>query len=140
MTVDPQIVKLRLDMILSHIEELREVSETTEDSFLSNGILRRATERSLQLIAQAIIDICTHIVAHNHWGAPKTYSDTVREVSNRGVVEKDLSSRLIDLVKLRNVIVHLYLEIDPKIVYKSAKQAITDAGLFVDAIKKILEY
>ncbi|MDF1538803.1 MAG: DUF86 domain-containing protein [Candidatus Thorarchaeota archaeon] len=139
MTVDPHVVKLRLDMILSHIEELKEVSQNAEDSFLSNSILRRATERSLQLIAQAIIDICTHIVAHNHWGAPQTYSDTVREVSNRGMIEKGLSSRLVELVKLRNVIVHLYLEIDPKIVYRSAVLAVTDAKLFIESMNKLFE-
>lgn len=136
--VDPLVVKARLDTILERITRLRIVEQLSEDQFGVDETTQSAVERNLQIIAQAIIDICTHLVAHNHWGSPETYSDAVRVIAKHKVIDSNLADSLIDFVKLRNVLVHLYLEIDLKIVYKSAKSIIIDAKTFTDAILEII--
>ena len=136
--VDPLVVKARLDTILERITRLRIVEQLSEDQFRDDETTQSAVERNLQVIAQAIIDICTHLVAHNHWGSPGTYSDAVRVIAKHKVIDSNLADRLIDFVKLRNIIVYLYLEIDLKIVYKSAKTIIIDAKTFTDAILEII--
>ncbi len=138
MTFDPQIIKLRLDKILTSIEVLKKTSDLSIEDFLKDRIIQLATERSLQIAAQSVIDISTHLVAHNHWGTPKSYKDSVDIISKNGVIDSRLAARLIDLVKLRNVIIHVYLEIDPKIVHKSAKYSVDDLKKFIEAIRKIL--
>ena len=138
MTFDPQIVKLRLDKILTSIEILKKTSGLSLEDFLKDRIIQLATERSLQIAAQSVIDISTHLVAHNHWGTPKSYKDSVDIISKNGVIDSNLAARLIDLVKLRNVIVHVYIEIDPKIIHKSAEYSVDDLKKFIEAIKKIL--
>ncbi len=136
--IDPLVVKARLDTILERITRLRIVEQLSEDQFRVDETSQSAVERNLQIIAQAIIDICTHLVAHNHWGSPGTYGDAVRVIAKHKVIDSDLADRLIDFVKLRNVLVHLYLEIDLKIVYKSAISIIIDAKTFTDAILEII--
>lgn len=138
MTVDSQVIKLRLDKILSILEFLKIAAEMKEEEFVDNRMIRLATERSLQIAAQAVIDISTHLVAHNHWGTPESYKDSVDIISKNGIIERGLADNLIELVKLRNVIVHVYLEIDPKIVYQSVQQSISDLKDFVESIKKAL--
>lgn len=138
LTFDPQIIKLRLDKILTSIEILKKTSDLSIEAFLKDRIIQLATERSLQIAAQSVIDISTHLVAHNHWGTPKSYKDSVDIISKNGVIDSNLAARLIDLVKLRNVIIHVYLEIDPKIVHKSAEYSVDDLKKFIEAIKKIL--
>ncbi len=138
-TVNPLVVKLRLDTILERISRLKGFAHMTEEEFFHDETMQSAAERNLQIIAQAIIDICTHLVAHNHWGSPKTYSDAVKVISRHNVIEVDLADRLIEFVKLRNVLVHLYLDIDLKIVFQSVKTVLTDAILFTDAIQKIID-
>jgi uncharacterized protein YutE (UPF0331/DUF86 family) len=139
LTVDAHVVKLRLDKILASLELLRMTAKASKDEFLGDQVLQRATERSLQIAAQCVIDISTHIVAHNHWGAPESYKDSVVTISEHGMISKDLASRLVELVKLRNVIIHLYLDADPRIVYESARQSIQDLREFVSSIRKTLE-
>lgn len=138
LTFDPQMIKLRLDKILTSIEILKKTSDLSIEDFLKDRIIQLATERSLQIAAQSVIDISTHLVAHNHWGTPKSYKDSVDIISKNGVIDSNLAARLIDLVKLRNVIIHVYLEIDPKIVHKSAEYSVDDLKKFIEAIKKIL--
>ncbi len=138
LTFDPQIIRLRLDKILTSMEILKKASGLSLEDFLKDRIIQLATERSLQIAAQSVIDISTHLVAHNHWGTPKSYKDSVDIISKNGVIDSNLAARLIDLVKLRNVIVHVYLEIDPKIIHKSAEYSVDDLKKFIEAIKKIL--
>ena len=138
LTFDPQIIRLRLDKILTSMEILKKASGLSLEDFLKDRIIQLATERSLQIAAQSVIDISTHFVAHNHWGTPKSYKDSVDIISKNGVIDSNLAARLIDLVKLRNVIIHVYLEIDPKIVHKSAEYSVDDLKKFIEAIKKIL--
>jgi len=137
--VDPLVVKLRLDTILERISRLKAIEDMTEEQFLSDGIMQSFAERNLQIIAQAVIDICTHLVAHNHWGYPKSYSDAVKVIANHKIIDSALADRLIHLVKLRNILVHLYLKIDQKIVYKSARSIIVDAKSFADAILELVK-
>lgn len=138
LTFDPQLIKLRLDKILTSIELLKKTSDLSIEDFLKDRIIQLATERSLQIAAQSVIDISTHLVAHNHWGTPKSYKDSVDIISKNGVIDSNLAARLIDLVKLRNVIIHVYLEINPKIIHKSAEYSVDDLKKFIEAIKKIL--
>ncbi|TFG34812.1 DUF86 domain-containing protein [Candidatus Thorarchaeota archaeon] len=90
------------------------------------------------MFAQAIIDICTHLVAHNHWGSPKSYSEAVKIIANHKIIDFPLADRLIDFVKLRNILIHLYIDVDSNIVYQSAIAIIIDAKLFVDAILRFI--
>jgi uncharacterized protein YutE (UPF0331/DUF86 family) len=137
--VDPIVVKARLDIILERVTRIKLIETMTEEQYLKDELLQGAIERNLQIIAQAIIDICTHLVAHNHWGSPKSYADAVTIIANHKVLDSTLAERLIYLVKLRNILVHLYLKVDQKIVYKSAKSIITDAKLFSDTILKFVD-
>ena len=137
MTFDQQSVKLKLDKILSSVEILKKAGELSEEAFLNDKIIQLATERSLQIATQSMIDIATHLIAHHHWGAPETYKDSVEIISKKGVISNSLGSDLVNLVKLRNVIIHVYMDIDPAIIYESAKRASSDLQEFVEGIKKL---
>lgn len=138
MAVDPLVVKARLDIILERVTRIKHIETMTQEQYLKDELLQGAIERNLQIIAQAIIDICTHLVAHNHWGSPKSYSDAVKIIANHKIIDSLLADRLIDFVKLRNILIHLYIAVDPTIVYQSAIAIIIDAKLFADAILKFI--
>ncbi|TFG11246.1 MAG: DUF86 domain-containing protein [Promethearchaeota archaeon] len=139
MAVDPLIVKARLDIILERVTRIKHIETMTQEQYLKDELLQSAIERNLQIIAQAIIDICTHLIAHNHWGSPKSYAGAVTIIANHKVIDSTLAERLIHLVKLRNVLVHLYLKVDQKIVYQSARSIVNDAKLFTDTILKFVD-
>jgi uncharacterized protein YutE (UPF0331/DUF86 family) len=138
LTFDQQSVKLKLDKILTSIEILKKGAELKEEEFLRDEIMQLAIERSLQIATQSVIDISTHLIAHHHWGTPETYKDSIEIIINHGVIDKKLGSNLVELVKLRNVIVHVYMDINPKIIYESTERAIKDLNTFVEAIKELL--
>ena len=137
LTFDQQSVKLKLDKILASIEILKQVAEFSEEDFLKDRIIQLASERSLQIATQSIIDISTHLIAHNHWGTPNSYKDSVEIITRKGVIDRTLGTNLVNLVKLRNVIIHIYMDIDPKTIFESVQRAISDLYDFIEAIRKL---
>jgi uncharacterized protein YutE (UPF0331/DUF86 family) len=137
-TVDPLVIRLRLDRIARAMEILKVAASTDREGFLSDQVLQDATERNLQLAAQAVIDISTHLVAHSHWGTPESYIDAVKFIGQKRIISSALAGRLIELVKLRNVLVHMYLEVDLTIVHENAHSAIKDLKEFITSVSRSL--
>ncbi|KKN22546.1 hypothetical protein LCGC14_0913860, partial [marine sediment metagenome] len=63
------------------------------------------------------IDIGTHILSLNKIGKPETYSEIFENLSNLGLINKKKKEELIDLVKFRNFLGHVYMEINNEKVY-----------------------
>ena len=139
MPIDPIIIKLRLDRILSMCTDLEDIHEYGRKKYLESGLLQAASQRQLHVAIQAMIDIATHIIAHKHWGAPETYSDSIIILARRNLLGSDLASQLVQLVKLRNVIIHMYLDLDSSLIFDSLAMIIAKLKQFIQVIKKELE-
>lgn len=71
---------------------------------------------NLERACQATIDMAMHIVAQRRLGIPQGSADAFSLLSSGGVIEKDLSTRLIGMVGFRNVAVHEYQGLNLDIV------------------------
>jgi uncharacterized protein YutE (UPF0331/DUF86 family) len=101
------------------IERLDEVRRAGEDAYLADEQQRAATERWLQVAVQICIDLGTQLVAEQSARPPSDYADVFKILGEKGVVPRDLAQRLSDAAKQRNLIVHLYMEIDDRAVFAS---------------------
>ncbi|NIO04884.1 MAG: DUF86 domain-containing protein [Proteobacteria bacterium] len=54
-------------------------------------------------------------------GYPQDYSEVIRLMGENGVFEGDLAKRLVEMVKFRNMLVHLYWKIEDDRVHGSRK-------------------
>jgi uncharacterized protein YutE (UPF0331/DUF86 family) len=98
-------------------EDVGELTEAPE------GLEMAAAEHRLTVAAQAVADVAAHIVVSEGYGAPDDYRSAVLLLGQRGVVSRELAERLADAVGLRNVLVHMYLEVDPKLVVQGIERA-----------------
>ncbi|NHJ14012.1 MAG: DUF86 domain-containing protein [Candidatus Thorarchaeota archaeon] len=140
-TLDEAVLKRRLSRILVEVESLKEARIPAFEEFRGSWSDIRAVERAMEIIAQAVIDVASHIVAQKRWGVPSTYRQTVLLLSTHGILPEDLTERLTDLIGMRNVLVHDYLDVDLRIVYDSVSMVIEDGPKFVrlvnDALKRL---
>jgi uncharacterized protein YutE (UPF0331/DUF86 family) len=139
MTIDTTILKLRLDKILELLPHLGEIQQKGRKAYSDSRLVQYATERQLQIAAQAVVDIASHIIAHKHWGAPESYTDAISIITSSQVIDADLAKDLQDLVKLRNLIVHLYLKIDSELLYDNLTRYIKSLEAFVTSIKQFIK-
>lgn len=82
-------------------------------------------ERLLELVVQVALDILSHLLAEDGV-TPTSYRQVFEEAGRHGVLPADLASRLSDSAGLRNILVHMYDEIDYAIVAASVGRALTD--------------
>lgn len=136
--VDTNVVLSRVTKIRECVAILRRYAVTDEKSFLNNTDVSSSAERQLQIAIQAVIDIGNHVVADLDLGTPKNYRDTFTILSKNKIVSKPLSKRLGAMTGLRNVLVHDYLDVDLKIVYRILKRDLPDFEKFIGSILRLI--
>lgn len=91
---------------------LRTLRSRGRDAFLSDEVVQDRAERHAQLLAQACADIALHVLAGTGSATPETYAEALTALTPVGVIAHPLSARLAEAVRLRNILVHGYLDID----------------------------
>jgi uncharacterized protein YutE (UPF0331/DUF86 family) len=67
---------------------------------------------------QIIIDISCSFVADKNLGIPKNYSECIELIISNNYLDKELGKRIIQMVGLRNLLVHEYGIIDVQKLYE----------------------
>jgi uncharacterized protein YutE (UPF0331/DUF86 family) len=91
---------------------LRSLRARGRDAFLSDEVVQDRAERHAQLLAQAAADIALHILAGTGTSAPETYAEALSALGTAAVIPEPVAARLAQAVRLRNILVHDYLDID----------------------------
>ena len=110
--VDPVVVRRRLRAVERSLRILRTLRSRGRDAFVSDEVVQDRAERHAQLLAQACADIALHILAGTGSAAPETYSEALSALAGEGVIPAPVGARLGEAVRLRNILVHGYLDID----------------------------
>ena len=117
--VDVDRIEARLQHLEELIERLDEVRQEGEEAYLADSRQRAATERWLQLAIQICIDLGAQLVAEQSVRPPSDYSDIFAILGEREPFRSNLATRLGGAARQRNLIVHLYMEIDDRAVFAS---------------------
>jgi len=94
------------------LRTLRSLRARGRDAFLSDEVVQDRAERHAQLLAQACADIALHILAGTGTDAPETYAEALKALAAAAVIPGPLGEGLAQAVRLRNILVHGYLDID----------------------------
>jgi uncharacterized protein YutE (UPF0331/DUF86 family) len=141
------VKKLNPDIILARLQKMRELLEflerydnTTFEQYCEDQILRLSYERTFQLFADCILDINRHILSTliPDCEQPKTSNrDAFLAMSTREILPLTLAESLADAVGMRNVLVHMYLEIDNAQVFASIAQC---REVYPQYMRQIVKY
>lgn len=112
MPVDPVVLRRRLRALERRLRVLRELRGHGRDAFVHDEAVQDRVERNAELLAQSCADIALHILSASGTAAPETYGDAVRAVAPLIQLPSELTERLAAAVRLRNILVHMYLDID----------------------------
>jgi len=80
----------------------------------------------------------SHIVSDERLGEPETSRDVFRLLERAGVVPADLAGRLEQMAGFRNVVVHLYQDVDLGIVRDVVENHLGDLLEFAATIRRKL--
>ncbi len=134
--VDVDRVEARLQRLEQLIERLDEVRQAGEGAYLDDAQARAAAERWLQLAIQICIDLGTQLVSEQSARPPSDYAEVFEILGEKGVLSKDLALRMGNAARQRNLIVHLYMEIDDRAVFASLSY-LDDLREFATAVERL---
>lgn len=128
----------RVERIREGLRRLREVAEVPRDQYLSSELLKLATERDLQVVIEALLDIGHAIISAQDWRIPRTYREVAEILYEYGVLTGEERDVLTKLAGLRNVLVHLYyLEVDHELLHRSLPEIVKWVEYL---LQKLLKY
>ncbi|AFM39390.1 hypothetical protein Desaci_0318 [Desulfosporosinus acidiphilus SJ4] len=132
--VDKDILQRKLTFIDLKLRNLETLRLMERQEFLANFQFVDAAKYNLQVCIEALIDISNHVVARERWGIPGTSVDVVKLLVKHGVLNKDKELSLVQMVKFRNRIVHLYQEVDDNEIYRILQENLDDIRGFIQGV------
>lgn len=139
MPVDRDKVRYHINLLEEDIKILEEKRKITREEYLSNVDIQGLVERRLHTSIEGCINIGSHIIAGLGLKLAEDFSDVFRRLSEKGIISKELSERLIHMVKFRNLLVHVYWKIDPLKVYDYLMTGLEDLRQFSEEIVSYLD-
>jgi uncharacterized protein YutE (UPF0331/DUF86 family) len=113
---------------------LGKVQKTPLQDFRNDKILVGGAKYYLQVSIECCLDVANHIIAAEGFRAPRDYADSFKVLEENGIIEESLCTRLRQMAKFRNRLVHLYGEIDDAYVYEYISTELTDILKFKKVI------
>jgi uncharacterized protein YutE (UPF0331/DUF86 family) len=137
--VDRYVVQARIAKIREYVALLRKIRGLTDEQrFVADPLVYGNAERYLQLAIQSALDISNHIIADMNLNLPGSSQELFDLLAARRVLPRPLSKRLVSMAGFRNLLVHEYLEIDRRRVWRVLKDELADFEKFIRVVSKLL--
>ncbi|AKB80424.1 hypothetical protein MSHOH_3941 [Methanosarcina horonobensis HB-1 = JCM 15518] len=132
--------------ILAHLRELDESQKDWQryQNISLEDLKKDRDKRNMILHAmlvsiQAAIDIATSLIAKEGLGKPTTYRETFEILGQAGLIPEELAEELSDLAGFRNVLVHIYWQLDLDQVYGVLQNDLKTLQSFLQEVKGLLD-
>ena len=102
-------------------------------------MLHASAERDFQVAIQAAIDIGSTLLAGVSTQVPESYRDIFLELAEVGILPRAFAEQLAQMAQFRNVLVHLYLEVDLRKVYQYLQHNLGDLEQFARYVSEYLD-
>ena len=135
--IQPQIVRRHLLALDEAVRTLRKYSGIDLSELESDREKRWIVERGLQLCAQNVLDIATHIAVGTGHDVPD-YAVAIDRLADAGVLPAPFAQRLRALAGFRNVLVHGYLDVDVAIVHRLLRDELDDFDKFAAQVNRFI--
>jgi uncharacterized protein YutE (UPF0331/DUF86 family)/predicted nucleotidyltransferase len=127
----------RLERFNSGIKILEEVRKARKDVFISDLKLLSLAERNIQVCVEFIVDLSNFLIGKLGLKIPENYKESIERIHEAGVIDDELKNSLIDLVGLRNIIVHMYADIKADLIFDELDEIVESLK---SGVNRLLEF
>ncbi|OQZ00788.1 MAG: hypothetical protein B6D35_05455 [Candidatus Brocadia sp. UTAMX2] len=118
-----EIIRRKLLIIAENLKALEPIMNMTSEEYISDVYKRKATERLLQELIEAAIDINSHLIVQTGHATPDDYYEGFIKAGEVNIIPADLAEKLAPSAGLRNRLVHEYDLLDHLLVLEAIKMA-----------------
>ncbi|MBI4175618.1 MAG: DUF86 domain-containing protein [Candidatus Aenigmarchaeota archaeon] len=108
--IERDVINAKFDILQRDLAFAKELGRVKPAEFGFKE--EQAAKYTLLEIAEACIDIASHIVAARGFRRAEEYSELFQILREEGVISPALGDRLSAMAKMRNLLIHRYGEVD----------------------------
>jgi len=136
--IDIEIIQRKLSVVLENLKALEPIQGIERDEYIRDLYKRKATERLLQELIEAAIDINVHMIIESGHPAPDDYYQSFIRAGEIGIIPSELAEKLAPSAGLRNRLVHEYNGIEHSMILKAVAMALELYPRYVREVSKAL--
>jgi len=137
--VNERIIANRISKLREYLKVLRELQKVPFEEFVSSSRIRYSAERCLHLAIECTINIGNHIISALQLRKPEEYHEIALILEENGIIPSEFAEEFVKMIRLRNILVHSYVDLDLSKVYSFLLELLGDFELFMEYIAKFLK-
>ena len=137
--VDQDKIEGLIRLLRQYTAYLRQLASLTLDEFLEDPHAIGSARYYLTVAVEACLDIAGHLIASEGMRAPRDYKDTFSVLNEAGILPDDLATTMQSLAGLRNLLVHVYWNVDDRMIHESLRSELGDFEAFVAQVLGFLD-
>ena len=130
-------IEQKLAELGTYLNELDRIIPQPKE-YTKDLVTRRATEKTLELCIETVLDIANLIVSEENLGFPDDETHAIQLLSKR-IISEELATQLLRMKGFRNILIHRYTTINPDLVIEYLTDHMKDFGEFTQAIVQYLQ-
>jgi uncharacterized protein YutE (UPF0331/DUF86 family) len=138
MTLNPDLIRARCAEIEESLARLEQLRPLPRELFLSDQDTLDIACYRLLVAIEAALALCFHISAKRLHQVPEEYAGCFATLQQAGLLSPELTLRLQQMARFRNLLVHVYWKIDYGQVYDVIQTRLEDLRAFRTAIIALL--
>ncbi|VVB92739.1 Uncharacterised protein [uncultured archaeon] len=132
-------VSRKLRAMKKYVDFLKEYRSISKEELEKNDMLKAAIERNFQLAIESALDIGEVIISTRDFEKPEDYRDIILILGKQGVLPVDFAQRFSKAAGFRNILVHMYEEVDAGKLQEYLQKNLEDFNEYAKCIAKCLE-
>ncbi len=132
------VIENKISAVKKYLKILERYKRYSKKEIEKNLDIKGAVERYLYLAIQSTIDLSEAVIAFKNFRKPATMGEAFYILNEEGIIESELTEKMVKMTGFRNVIAHDYEKIDYDIVYHVLHQKLKDIELFLKKISGFL--
>ena len=134
--VDPQKARHLLALYKRYRGYLDRLAARSDSELRADFAIRGGVHHYLLLTIETLLDLGSHVISSEALEPPTSYADIFRVLRDEGILDAPLADHLMAMARFRNVLVHLYAEVDDERVLEILRGSLGDLDAFVAVLRR----
>ncbi len=132
--VNIPLLRERAREIREQVDKIRRYASLPDEEFLADERNLYTVLHLMLISIEATAAICNHLLAKLARKAPESYAECFEHLAEMGIISGELASRLVQMSRFRNLLVHRYWTVEPQRVLQIAR---TNLGDFEEFLRQV---
>ncbi len=132
-------ISRKLRFMKRYVDFLKSHRAISGEELEENYELRSAIERNLELALASMLDIGEIIISEKGFEKPEDYKSVMLILGKEGVLPKVFAEKLVPAVGVRNILVHMYTEVDVEKICEFLRGNLKDFDEFAKCVANYLK-